>query len=99
MHINRKRVDAFPCCCYMYLRLLLKIGFCFKIDYDIDIVAKIISKSQILSEVRYYLITGEKNNILEGYHRRTTLFLGVLSVKTAFHEYMVFFFLKKKLSL
>ena len=66
---------------------------------DVDIVAKIISKSQILLEVRHYLITGEKNNIVEGYHRRTTLFLGVLSVKTAFYEYMAFIFSKKKLSI
>ena len=36
-----------------------------------------------------------KNNNSEGYHRKTTLLLGVLSMKTAFHEYMVFFFLKK----
>ena len=66
---------------------------------DIDIVAKIISKSQILLEVRYYRITEEKNNIPEGYHRKTTLFLGVLSVETAFHEYVVFFFLKKMITL
>ena len=81
---------------------------------DIDIVVKIISKSQIPLEVIYYLITGEKqypleskilpnnwgkNNIPECYHRTTTLFLGVLSVNAAFLEYMVFFFLKKKISL
>ena len=39
MHINRKRVGAFSCCCYMYVVILyavicfLQIGFCFKIDY------------------------------------------------------------------
>ena len=61
---------------------------------DIDTVAKITSKSQIPLEVRYYL-TGEENNIPKCYHRRTTLFLGVWSVKTAFSESVVFFFLKK----
>ena len=63
---------------------------------DIDTVAKITSKSQIPLEVRYYLITGEENNIPKCYHRRTTLFLGVWSVKTAFSERVVFVFLKKK---
>ena len=63
---------------------------------DIDTVAKIISKSQRPLEVRYYLITEEKNNIPKCYRRRTTLSLGVWSVKTAFSERVVFFFLKKK---
>ena len=40
---------------------------------DIDTVAKIISKSQRPLEVRYYLITEEKNNIPKCYRRRTTL--------------------------
>ena len=60
-------------------------------------VTKIISESQIPLEVRHYLITGEKNNIPKCYHCRTTLFLVVMSVKTAFRECVVFFFLKKKI--
>ena len=62
---------------------------------DVDIVAMIISKSQKQQEVSYYLITGGKK------HASMLLsqdkpFFGVLSVKMAFREYVVFFFLKKK---
>ena len=53
---------------------------------DIDTGSKTISKSQVPLEVRYYLITGKKNNIPKCHHRRTT----------AFCECVVFFFLKKK---
>ena len=61
---------------------------------DIDIVAK---SSQVSNTTRSKILpyNCRKNNIPERCHRRTILFLGVLSMKTAFHEYMVFFFLKQ----
>ena len=75
MYISRKIVNTFPCCCYIYLRLFLIIGFYFKIDYGYRYCPKDhlkisnTTRSNILPyngekqyplEVRYYLITGEK---------------------------------------
>ena len=105
MHINRKRVGAFSCCCYMYLRLFLKIGFCFKIDYGCRYGCRYGFRYCCKDHIKISNTTRSKtlpynwgkNNITEGYHRRTTLFLGVLSVKTAFYEYMAFIFSKKKI--
>ena len=87
MNINIKRAGTFLCCCYMYLRFFLIIGFCFKIDYEKT------TRSKILP------FNWGKKNIPECYHNRTTLFLGVLCVKAAFSEYGVFFFLKKIIAL
>ena len=111
MYISRKIVNTFPCCCYMYLRLFLIIGFYFKIDYGYRYCPKDhlkisnTTRSNILpynwgktisTRSKILPYNWGKNNIPECYHRTTTYFIGVLSVNAAFLEYMVFFFLKKK---
>ena len=74
----------------------LKIGFSFKIDYGYRYGFKDHLKISNTTRSKILPYNWGKNNIPKCHHRRATLFLGVLSVKTAFRECVVFFFLKKK---
>ena len=99
MHINRKIVPTFPCCCYMYLRLFLKIGFCFKIGYGYRYCCKDHLKISNTTRSKILPYNWGENNIPECSYRRATLFLRVLSMTAAFREYVVFFFLDKIITL
>ena len=77
----------------------LKIGFSFKIDYGYRYCFKDHLKISSTTRSKILPCNWGKNNIPKCYHRRAALFLCVLSVKTAFREFVVFFFLKKIITL